>query len=260
MIHRTTTKLAICGLTLLCLAATCWAKAPGLAVQVSGHGPVVVFESGLGQAHANWDEVARALMPCLTVVTYDRPGVGQSPSPENPDAPVLAHDVAARLFATLHARDLPGPYFMVGHSLGGLYVQAFARQYPGAVSGIVLVDAASPLERPGVFVSTVPPEPGSVAAAEEKGVPSSLAELLAGPPLPPVPLVVLAATDHGDTPQREEVWRNIQRHTATLSPKGRFEIVKSGHFIQIDRPQAVIDAVLRIAEDSGASTTACARR
>ena len=69
--------------------------------------------------------------------------------------------------------------------------------------------------------------------------------MLAGPPFPPVPLIVLAATDHGVTPEREALWHEVQAQTAALSPRGRLQVVPgSGHFIQNDRPEVVIDAVL----------------
>jgi pimeloyl-ACP methyl ester carboxylesterase len=228
-----------------------------VAMEILGRGPVVVFESGLGKGRDDWREVAKGLAPCLTVVLYDRPGIGSSPAPPNPAVPVLAAAVADDLLARLRDRGLPGPYLLVGHSLGGLYVQAFAHNHPGAVAGVALVDASSPLEPAGIFVSTVPPTPGSVEAAEEAGVAPSVAALLAGPPFPPVPLVVLAATNHGDTPMREALWRDVQTRTAALSPKGKLIIVESGHFIQTEQPDAVIAAVLSIAADTGADTSAC---
>jgi len=56
---------------------------------------------------------------------------------------------------------------------------------------------------------------------------------------------VLAATDHGVTPQPEALWQDVQAQTAPLSPKGRLAIVQdSGHSIQNDRPGVVIAAVL----------------
>jgi len=260
MIRRLTKSLTVCGLMFLDAGGAVEAKSPALAMDVSGHGPAVIFESGLGQGQANWKAVVRPLEACLTTVTYDRLGVGRSPERENRDAPVLAVAVAQRLRSALHGRNLHPPYLLVGHSLGGLYVQAFARSYPDDVAGIVLVDAASPLEPPGTFVSTVPPVPGTVEAAEERGVASSVAALLSGPPLPPVPLVVLVAADHHDTPQREALWQDVQRRTAALSPKGRLEIVQAGHFIQTDRPDVVIAAVLQTAREAGADISVCHHR
>jgi pimeloyl-ACP methyl ester carboxylesterase len=107
-------------------------------------------------------------------------------------------------------------------------------------------------------VSKSPPAPGSIAAIESAGFDPSVKAMLAGPPFPPVPLIVLAATDHGDTAERERLWREVQTRIAALSPRGRLEVVDgAGHFIQNDRPEAVIDAVLRAAQETGVDMSAC---
>jgi pimeloyl-ACP methyl ester carboxylesterase len=214
-------------------------------------GPVIVFEAGCGTDMHNWEEVARPLAADAQVVLYDRPGIGRSDPRRGTDA-LLAGIVAEELLAYLHAIAVPPPYLLVGHSLGGLYVQAFARQYPHETAAVVLVDSASPLEPPGVFGSTVPLEPGSIAAREEAGFAPSAAAMLTGPPFPPVPLIVLVATEHGVTPEREALWLEVQAQTAALSPKGRLKIVQgSGHCIQKDRPQVVIEAVLEAVCEAG---------
>jgi pimeloyl-ACP methyl ester carboxylesterase len=73
-----------------------------------------------------------------------------------------------------------------------------------------------------------------------------------------VPLIVLAATDHGVNPEREALWRDVQIRTAALSPSGRLRVVHgSGHFIQNDRPEAVIQAILQVMRETGADTAEC---
>ena len=154
--------------------------------------------------------------------------------------------------ALLQAADLPTPYLLVGHSLGGFYVQAFARRYPTETAAVVLVDSASPLEPPGAFGSTIQPNRGSIAAVEEAGFAPSAAAMLAGPPFPSVPLIVLVATEHDVTPELEALWQRVQAQTAALLPKGRLQIVQgAGHFIQNDRPQIVIEAVLEAMREAG---------
>jgi pimeloyl-ACP methyl ester carboxylesterase len=229
-----------------------------LSVRVLGvSGPWVVFESGLGAGMNDWAKVAPMLAACTRVVLYDRLGIGTSP-PLDDNGPVVASAVAGRLARLLRTINATPPYILVGHSLAGLYVQSFARLYPQYVAGVVLVDAVSPLEPPGVFQSTVPPPPGSTAAAEEAGVAPSVDALLSGPSFPAVPLIVLAAASHNDTEEREALWRSIQKRTASLSPLGHMEVVKgSGHFIQNDSPQAVVRAVLRLAQSGGADITRC---
>lgn len=222
-------------------------------------GPVAVLESGLGgDPLPAWEGLLPWLEPCLTLALHDRAAPGGAVPPA--EGAVLAADVAEALRVRLRESGLPPPYLLVGHSLGGLYIQAFARANPGLVAGMVLVDAASPLEPPGVFVPTVPPIPGSREAAEEEGVAASAAAMLAGPPLPPVPLRVLVATDHADTPAREALWQEVQRRTAALSPRGRMVRVESGHFIQSDRPDAVADSILQVASEAGLDVSACRSR
>ncbi len=252
---------AVHGAVAACCLATGLASAQAepvqLATEISGRGPVVVFESGLGRTHSDWSAVVPTLSRCLTTVTYDRPGLGDSPKPADPPASISAASVADQLLTLLNAKHLPNPYILVGHSLGGLYAQAFARHYPRDVAGIVLVDGSSPLEPPGVFVSKQKPEPGSIDAAEEAGMASSIVALRDGPPLPPVPLVVLAATNHELSLALEQLWQDVQRKTAQLSPKGRLQVVDSGHYVQLDKPSVVIDAVLDVAEQAGDDVGPC---
>ena len=226
-------------------------------MQVEGHGPVAVFESGLGQSHTDWARVVPALAACLTTVTYDRPGIGASPPLLDPAAAVFAATVADNLLARLRERSLHGPYLLVAHSLGGLYMQALARNHPDQVAGAVLIDTASQFEPPGVYVTRSPLKPGSAAAAEEAGVAQSDAALLAGPPFPPVPLYVIAATDHAGSAAYEAEWREIQKRIARMSPKGHFRLISSGHYVQIEHPAVVIDAVLAVAAESGMDVSAC---
>jgi pimeloyl-ACP methyl ester carboxylesterase len=207
-------------------------------------GPVIVFEAGLGQDMSCWDGVVRPLATHARLVLYDRPGIGRS-GPRTDVSVLMADTVADQLRSLLQAMDTQPPYVLVGHSLGGFYMHAFARMYPQDTAGVVLVDSASPFEPLGVFGPTAPPAPDSIAAAEEAGFAPSAAAMLAGPRFPPVPLIVLAATDHGVTPELEALWQEVQAQTAALSPKGRLVVIEgSGHFIQGDHPQVVIDAVL----------------
>lgn len=46
------------------------------------------------------------------------------------------------LHTLLHLAGVPGPYILVGHSLGGINVRLYASTYPEEVVGIVLVDSA----------------------------------------------------------------------------------------------------------------------
>ena len=136
---------------------------------------------------------------------------------------------------------------LVGHSLGGLYVQMFARKYPSDVSGVVLLDSAS-TEAPSELKTRARLEPGSVAYREEEGIAESNEQIRNAGPFPDTPLTVIAATDHGPFfKDWEPTLMLLQRQLSTLSRRATLIVAEgSGHDIQIDRPGTVIDAIRRM--------------
>lgn len=112
-----------------------------LAHQLRGSGPVVVFQSGLGDGASVWGAVTGSLPPGMSSLAYDRPGYGDSARSLQPRDPC---SVAKEQHALLLALGLKPPYLLVGHSLGGLYEYAYARLYPQEVSGLLLLDPTHP--------------------------------------------------------------------------------------------------------------------
>jgi pimeloyl-ACP methyl ester carboxylesterase len=147
--------LALVGYIYEPLAEAADAKAyppPGELVDVGGHrlhihctgtgSPTVVIEAGLGDWSTSWGGVVQPEVAKTTrVCTYDRAGLGWS------DAASLPSDAAQfsqELHTLLQNANVPGPYVMVGHSLGGLIVRVFAHDYAPEVAGVVFVDAMNP--------------------------------------------------------------------------------------------------------------------
>ncbi len=121
--------------------------APGERIEVGGQnlhvvvrgrgGPTVVFEAGAGEFGLVWSPVAEKVAEFATVVVYDRAGFGWSdPAPGG-----TAVDPVGSLRQLLATRQLAPPYILVGHSLGGLRMRAFAARWPETVGGLLLVDA-----------------------------------------------------------------------------------------------------------------------
>ena len=81
--------------------------------------------------------VAQGMRACA----YDRAGMGLSePGPKPRDGLAIAKD----LETLLKAAHEDGPFILVGHSMGGLYIRLFAVRNPDKVAGLVFVDAATP--------------------------------------------------------------------------------------------------------------------
>ena len=102
-------------------------------------GPAVVFLAGGGAVGLDYLNVQQRAAQLTTSVTYDRAGTGWS---DAVDLPRTSVDVTDELRALLNVAEVPAPYLMVGHSLGGLYARHYAQRFSGEVAGLVLLDPA----------------------------------------------------------------------------------------------------------------------
>jgi pimeloyl-ACP methyl ester carboxylesterase len=249
-------------------------------------GPTVVLEAGAGNNALIWREdlVSATWAPPATprttvlpgvaaftrVCSYDRPGTlldldHRSRSDPAP-MPRTAAAMVADLRALLAAADVPGPYVLVGHSFGGLIGRLYASTYPEEIVGLVLVDAAhedyyarmrAVLTTDQWAAASAPPQELAVYPDLERIDADASADQLraavAASPLRPLPLVVLT---HGlpwsyppgfpaDT--LEAVWRSLQDDLAALVPDARLIVAeRSAHYIQLDEPGLVIEAVRQV--------------
>jgi pimeloyl-ACP methyl ester carboxylesterase len=110
----------------------------------TGHGsPAIILDAGLGNDSLIWAKVQPEISKHTTVCAYDRAGFGWSaPRPGRRDA----NSIADQLHALLHIAQVPPPYILMGHSIAGLYVRAYAHRYLADVAGLILVDGATPLQ------------------------------------------------------------------------------------------------------------------
>jgi pimeloyl-ACP methyl ester carboxylesterase len=114
--------------------------------------PPVVLSAGLGGAWYDWDRVVPLIAGLAPVLRFDRPGLGWSePSGVPPTLAGEAERIRALLSAPgVLAPDAPpaGRAVIVGHSLAGFHVEAFARLHPELVAGVVLVDGSAEPDAP----------------------------------------------------------------------------------------------------------------
>jgi pimeloyl-ACP methyl ester carboxylesterase len=103
--------------------------------------PTVVLEPGLGLPSPVWAWAQVAVAETTRVCTYDRAGYGWS---DPTDEPMDAVNTSSKLYALLTAGNIPRPYVLVGHSIGGAYMRMFAAKYSSAVVALILVDASAP--------------------------------------------------------------------------------------------------------------------
>ena len=191
--------------------------------------PTDASEPATPDPSAVFPETARFTTACA----YDRPGTEQMEGAAGRSTPVpqptTSQQGAADLHAVLTTAEVPGPYVLVGHSLGGMIATTYARTYPDEVSGVVLVDPGSQY-----LQTALPPDVWSkwmadIAAAgaanpesEAPDYPASIAALEATPPLPAgIPVVVLSADrpfDYLGIGDADAYWPNWLE--AGVAPRG----------------------------------------
>ena len=228
-------------------------------VRLGKGAPAIVFLAGAGMDINSWFKVLPDVASFGTVIAVDRLGVGKS---DRPTAPQTGEVIVAAIRSLLAQTGVPPPSVLVGHSLGGLHVELFARLHPEEVAGVVLIEAASPDE------ALDPPQPGITARAigtaagaldrlrgrprgldEVGNVAETVRQIGAAPPFPVVPLVVVTGSKRMRMiPEAAfAAHQAAQRGRASLTPGGRQVIAEaSGHFPQLHDPDVVIAAIREV--------------
>ena len=98
----------------------------------------MVFLPGASAVGLDYLNVHDQAAQLTTSVLYDRGGTGWSdPAP----LPRTGAEVATELRDLLNAADVPGPYLLAAHSLGGAYARRFAQLFPDEAAGMLYLEA-----------------------------------------------------------------------------------------------------------------------
>lgn len=220
--------------------------------------PTVVLLSGAGSPASIWRKVQPGVSQFARVCSYDREGMGRS------DIHIPIRQTVFQISDDLHTllanAGVPPPYILVGHSIGGIYARQFARDYPSEVAGLVFVDSADEeqvwrYERISHSLLFEYKSWPNYSRLGEEGFlpPGTLLKWKQN-----VPLIVLehgitwprttfrGMTD-GEYEETKKTWDQMQRDLASRSKCGHFRIAeKSGHYIHLDQPDVVIDAIREV--------------
>jgi pimeloyl-ACP methyl ester carboxylesterase len=212
-------------------------------------GPTVVLDAGLGADSTVWHDVIPLVARDTRVCAYDRAGEGQSSPPPAGDPRALA-DAVADLEALLRVSGLPGPYVLVGHSVGGMVVRLFAASHPDEVAGLVLVEATTE-NWLDAFAAQDPSRHGLLTGdnPEHLDLVAGEAELRAAPLPPVVPAIVVHrdfALDDSSDPTNA-VWQADQQALATALNASVVVAAKTDHEVPSEAPEVVARAIVDVA-------------
>jgi pimeloyl-ACP methyl ester carboxylesterase len=229
-----------------------------LQMLIAGHGPrTVVLASGLGDTLDIWKTVQPLIADhCARTISYTRAGY---PGSDDAEGTRDAATNVSELRAELKRRGVAPPYVLVGHSLGGLYMQYYARQYPQEIEGLVLIDSthwdqhlqlnpqgAGAGDHATFLLLSMP----WIMRRELNDSTAAGEQVHESPPAGNVPTIVLSRTRalHGETPASQALAVLLQDDITSDFPAARHvQVFDSGHYIQRDRPEVVVDAARELA-------------
>ena len=226
----------------------------GLYVRCTGSGsPTVVLEGGDEDTSDSYAFAEPSISKVARTCVYDRANLGGS----DPDpGPRELSDLVSDFEALLRAAKIPGPYVLVGTSGGGYISAGYAYEHPDEVAGMVFVDVGAPFRNPPqeIVEETDPSNPSNVERRDYLQIEKDA--WAARKRIGDIPVTIIsneystAEIDGSPYPSEARgMRRNVsdQKGWLVLSPRAKQLVVHTGHAVEEQDPQLVIDAILSVA-------------
>lgn len=225
--------------------------------ELIGHGrPCIIFLNGFGASFKpSWNKVVPEIADESTVLLYNRASIGKT---SKASVRQTGDVVVATLRELLRILQLEPPYVLVGHSIGGLFANLFARMYPSETQAVVFVDSSSSnsdeeeLLRPHavlldkILYGLVEFILGFYPNSEVSVIEESRALVRGAGEFPDIPVVVITAAKPSWLHPKpyQEVGIAIHKELVALTPSAyQVVTIKSGHFLMLTEPDLVVDAI-----------------
>lgn len=230
----------------------------GLFVRCTGEGsPTIVMEGGDEDTSASYAFAEERLAAETRTCVYDRVNLGASDPREGP---LQLDDYVADLEALFEAAEIQPPYVLVGTSGGGNITGGYAVEHPDEIAGMVFVEVPAPFENPPkeIVEFTDPESPENIENRDylqmEKDAWAARTEI------GDIPITVIsneyssseiAAAEFPE--EKAGMKSNVadQQGWLVLSPSAQQMVVNTGHAVEEEDPDLVIDAILDVYDQAG---------
>ncbi len=227
-----------------------------ISVEFSLHGEgklPLVFLNGFRMPKSSWDKLIGLLPANRQMFLYNRAGVGLT---LKAIAAQTAQHVVSDLRRLLDQLNIKPPYILVAHSLGGIFANYFARQYPQEIAGVILLEASHPEEiiaqrqfSPPALLNWINNTVKSIEKignpykySEDEVIDESLLQITNAGSFPDIPVCIISGTQKLPlVPAASfELHCKYQHALLQLSPLAEYHpLENSGHFPQLSDPDAV---------------------
>jgi pimeloyl-ACP methyl ester carboxylesterase len=225
----------------------------GLYVRCTGSGsPTVFMEGGDEDTSDSYGFAEEPVSKVTRTCVYDRANLGQSDPREGP---LGLGEYVGDIEALFEKAKIPGPYVLVGTSGGGYLSTGYAAKHPDQVAGIVLVETGPPFKNPPKVIveATDPSNPENVEKRDflqiEKDAWAAKKEI------GDIPVTIISnryskeEIAAAEFPEEKPGMRNNvqnQKGWLVLSPRAKQVVVTTGHAVEEEDPQIVIDQILAV--------------
>lgn len=230
--------------------------------------PPVIFITGSGSWLEHFDSVQTIIAQSNRTISYDKPGIGKS---EMIYEPRTLENMTYHLRQILDERKVNQPVILVGHSLGGMIARYFEIKFPNRVAGMVLIDPGDEYltnevrkvksEKWNNFLDSlrsvmISDTTSSIGQREELRYDQKIDSVLRTVRTSTkIPVILIESTKLAEDDLitedvieiKKKGYRRLQQeqipHMTIVSTD------KSGHFIQLDEPHLVIDAIRQVIKE-----------
>lgn len=245
---------------------------PNLTAKFKG---TIIFINGSGTGMSEWGQ-SKNFFSCAkkagALFLYDRSGLGGSPTNLELSAknPITAKLISDQLTDLLKSQHTPSPYIIVAHSYGSIYAGYFVLKNPTLVKAILFVD---PVPRDFQFsnklmksfekgITKAKKYPSKSIYKDYSGADAEVFYQMLGFSQSKeeiknlgvidnsIPVVIISSTgmEYKVKPIVGD-WYNQQKQWLNKNPDSKIFQVKSGHFIQIDRPRIVCHQIKKLVDE-----------
>jgi pimeloyl-ACP methyl ester carboxylesterase len=227
-----------------------------LQYNISGNGkPNIVLINGGSGPIEGWMKIIQKISESSSVFSYNRFGVTGSDKPKEPQDGVT---IVRTLREALTIAEFEPPFILVGHSLGGLYANLYARLYPNEVAGIVFLESSHPRDlslneyqgRTVKAINKVFTMFDSLSSHKQFNevnfVKETVNQIHQLDAFPEIPVYVITGGQENRMMPEEVRKKRLENQLELLSlSRNSKHIVaeKSGHFPQLSEPTVVIDTI-----------------
>lgn len=226
-----------------------------LYMRCTGSGsPTVLMEGGDEDTSDSYAFAEPAVSKVARTCVYDRANLGQSdPAP----GPRGLENLVGDLERLIKVARVPGPYVLVGTSGGGYITAGYAFAHPSQIAGLIFVETPAPFKDPPMEIveATDPHNPANVERRDFLQVEKDAWE--ARRRIGDIPVTVISDAPSAEAiaaaaypSEKRGMRRNVkdQRGWLVLSPRAEQLVVHTGHAVEEEDPDLVIQEILDVVE------------